>query len=686
MIQINNIKIEVNTTNGLFGSFYKFNKGLNIIRGDNTSGKSSLFQAIIYCLGFEELIGGINDKTMQSVLKDDVEYPKKSFHKVTQSYITLEIENINQEVVTIKRSVTSNSGRKPQLLDVFFGSKSKFPNENLKHKPMFVHHKGGASDEDFGFHQFLETFLGTKLPKVLTNSGDLRKLYLQQVASTYIIEQKTGWSDFFATMPHYGLQNKESRVIEFLLNMDIYENKKVKQKILFDRRIIENNWKNIYQTFLKFAEKGGGKLIGVSEKPEILNSFDDVKIFLTKEEKDYSISNYINLLIDELSEIESKEVQSTSENISENENKLESLNEQLNQESLNTELTLTELVFDREKFNNYNNQLQLLNEDLRKNKGALKVKKLGADFEIETAKNNCPTCQQDIEDSLLPDVIEQVPMRLDDNINYLESQIKMIKVYINSLKDSISKKENSINETRKQQSEIRTLIRQIKTELITDDRLPSIVEIEKRLNLKKRVEFYSKYLDDFNLMIEELKIISSSWDSSTRKLSYLSKDFMSIEDKSKLTFLESEFKKLLKKFNYSSKSLEYISISNENYLPVAKKPNRDDLFYSIKFDSSASDFVRSIWAYTCSLYKTSKSKNGNHPMLLMLDEPKQQDLAISDFKIFLNELSSYKEGQVLLFASFENSDETFKNATENIEFKLNHINDRLIMPIENKEN
>jgi hypothetical protein len=61
-------------------------------------------------------------------------------------------------------------------------------------------------------------------------------------------------------------------------------------------------------------------------------------------------------------------------------------------------------------------------------------------------------------------------------------------------------------------------------------------------------------------------------------------------------------------------------------------------------------------------------------------------LAISDFKIFLNELSSYKEGQVLLFASFENSDETFKNATENIEFKLNHIKDRLIMPIENKEN
>ena len=427
-------------------------------------------------------------------------------------------------------------------------------------------------------------------------------------------------------------------------------------------------------------------MVGLSEKPEIINSFDDIKIFLSKDEKDYSISNYINLIINELTEMESKDVQSTSENITKNENKLAILNEQLNQESLNSELILTELVFDREKLNNYNNQLHLLNEDLRKNKGALKVKNLGADFEIKTAHNNCPTCLQEIEDSLLPEIIEQVPMRLDDNISYLESQIKMITVYIKSLKNLIAKKEDSINKTRKQQSEIRTQIRQIKTELIADDRLPSIVEIENRLNLTKRVEFFSKYLEDFNLMIEELKKLSSSWDSNTRKLNKLSKDFMSFDDKNKLKLLETEFKNLLRKFNYSSKSLEYISISNDNYLPVAKKPNRDDLFYSIKFDSSASDFVRSIWAYTCSLYKTSISKNGNHPMLLMLDEPKQQDMAISDFKLFLQELSTYKEGQVLLFASFENSDDTFKNATENIEFKLNYIKERLIMPIENKEN
>lgn len=76
MIKIRAIKIEVNTNTGLFGADFEFSDGFNIVRGDNTSGKSSLFQSILYCLGFEELIGGTNEKTMQSVMKDIVEYPK----------------------------------------------------------------------------------------------------------------------------------------------------------------------------------------------------------------------------------------------------------------------------------------------------------------------------------------------------------------------------------------------------------------------------------------------------------------------------------------------------------------------------------------------------------------------------------------------------------------------------------
>ena len=68
-------------------------------------------------------------------------------------------------------------------------------------------------------------------------------------------------------------------------------------------------------------------------------------------------------------------------------------------------------------------------------------------------------------------------------------------------------------------------------------------------------------------------------------------------------------------------------------------------------------------------------------MLLIFDEPKQQDMAISNFKSFLTELSQFKEQQVLVFASFENSDSSFAEATQGLNFTLNRIEEKLIKPI-----
>ena len=57
MLKINAIRLEINTTGGLFGAELSFVNGLNIIRGNNSTGKSSMFQAILYGLGIEELLG-----------------------------------------------------------------------------------------------------------------------------------------------------------------------------------------------------------------------------------------------------------------------------------------------------------------------------------------------------------------------------------------------------------------------------------------------------------------------------------------------------------------------------------------------------------------------------------------------------------------------------------------------------
>jgi len=679
MMKIRALKIEVNTTSGLFGAEYNFFDGLNIIRGDNSTGKSSLFQSIIYGLGFEELLGGKNEKTMQSALKDQVEFPRNTLHAITQSFIYLEIEN--KEIITIKRSVASST-RKSQLIDVFEGPLLTGDNPALESRQMWVHDSGSASDELYGFHLFLTEFLGYNLPEVVTAKGDLHKIYLQQIAPAFIIEQKTGWSDFFATMPYFGMRNTEQRVVEFLLKLDVFENEKRKQQINSAKQVVNLKWQNLYNKFQNLAERCGGKILGLESNPSIINSYGGIYISLIKDDKPITIEDLNRILKEELSVLDSKQIATVGSNLNQNESLLNKLNDKLNQVSLNYELLSPELNFDKEKLKQYKKQLVGVQDDLRKNKGALKVSELGGNLPTEIAKNICPTCEQKLKDSLLPSDIMQIPMRIEDNISYLDSQEKMISVYIDGQQNVINEKEKQLKDYQLIALELRQQIRDIKRELIQDERLPSIVDIEKRIDLKRKVEFFNKVIEGFHPLIDDLKSLSDAYSNISNHESNLPKDFFSTLDRQKLSTLKDNFIQLLRIFNYQSKPFNAIRISQYTYLPVAQKTDAEQ-FYNIKFDSSASDFIRCIWAYTTALLKTSITYNANHPGILVFDEPKQQDMSKESFRSFLIELSKFSTQQVLLFASFENSDASFAEATQGLTFSINKIDELLIRPIDN---
>lgn len=682
MLKIRAVKIEVNTSQGLFGAEYNFDNGLNIIRGNNSTGKSTLFQSIIYGLGLEELLGGKNDKTMQSVLKDQIEYPDKRYQNVLQSFVFLEIEN--QGIVTIKRSVKSEI-RKPQLIDVFDGPLLTGESKTLSSRPMYVHDKGGASDETYGFHVFLAEFLNWDLPEVINGKGDISHLYFQQIAPAFIIEQKTGWSDFFATMPYYSLRNAESRVVEFLLNLDVFENAKKKREYLSQRQEITTEWRGLHNSITRLAQKSGGILRGLESSPSIINDFDGIFISIDSDEESISIVDYNERQKGRLQALEAEQTSRVGQNVEQNESALQELNRNLAQLSLRYELLAPEISLDSEKLRQYKKQELLLNEDLRKNKGALKIKKLGHELPAETASNNCPTCHQSVKESLLPSDIKQTPMGIEDNVVFLDSQLKMIQVYIQGQEKVVEENMQKLERVEQNLSIVRRNIRGTKRELVSDDRMPSALEIEQKLELRKRVEFFERVTEEFIGLIAEVQQFSTEWKAILENEKKLPKNFFSTLDIDKLNHLEPAFKSLLGRLNYRSKPFEDIRISRENYLPVARKMIGAELFYNIKFDSSASDFIRCLLAYHTSILKTAVKFDTPHPGLLIFDEPKQQDMAIGDFKIFLSELSALKEQQVIIFASFENSDDSFSEATRDLDFKLNRIEGKLIKPFKKEQ-
>ena len=74
MLKINRLRVEINTVKGVYGIDERFCSGLNFIASrENTCGKSSILEAIYYCLGFEQILGGasgIGSKVLTSAFKN----------------------------------------------------------------------------------------------------------------------------------------------------------------------------------------------------------------------------------------------------------------------------------------------------------------------------------------------------------------------------------------------------------------------------------------------------------------------------------------------------------------------------------------------------------------------------------------------------------------------------------------
>lgn len=99
-------------------------------------------------------------------------------------------------------------------------------------------------------------------------------------------------------------------------------------------------------------------------------------------------------------------------------------------------------------------------------------------------------------------------------------------------------------------------------------------------------------------------------------------------------------------------------------------------------NSSASDFVRLIWSYIISLYQTSAhpTVKGNHPGLIILDEPGQHSMATKSQLALFQMLASYPGLQAIVAASFDDSDAAFKESTTGVEFEYIRLGEKCITP------
>lgn len=564
----------------------------------------------------------------------------------------LEISNQN-ETVTILRTV-KDLPRNDNLVTVIFGNYEDRYNPKVKTIDYFVHDANSAKGR-LGFFRFLEDFLGLTLPNVLGYDGKEKKLYIQNIFAAIMIEQKRGWSDILSRVPNFGIKDSKKKTIEYILKMDSIELSKTKAEIQENLKKKKEEWKDYYIEIKAYLRSLNLELLGITSE-----------IDLIKEERLGIFSKENSMNIDEVLVDQKNKLDIISQ--SRYEKKYD--NQSLNEELLSTMDEISKLKIKSQDFINQKNKeeteitkllegLENLENDIQNNKDINKIVKYGSEKNSNIYNGICPTCNQKIEDTLLNSQNQVIIMTPEENIKHLNNQkllfesiIKQKRVLIKDIEQQIEIISNSIKK-------LNQLAISIKSDLFKlKDEYNEHVILEK-LNLERSIDTLNEVQGKFNVIKAKFLELSSEYKELLARMNNLNKDEYSDQDLNKIKSLKNKFVTNLKNFGYRSIEPEQnISISTNTLLP-------EIMGYDLKFDSSASDHIRGIWAYTIALQEVSLEYEGNHPKLLLFDEPNQHSIIEKDMRAFLSKIKSLNRN-VQTIVGFTMKDEDSKKIIDEL--------------------
>jgi len=645
MLRINRIKIEITTENGIYGFDTPFVNGLNFLSSqENTCGKSSILEAIYYCLGLEEIIGGRNEKVLTSVFKTTLE-DNTSVWNVLQSCAYLEISN-GKDVVTLYRTAKMTN-RDSRMITVYYSDMDGLSNPDTLADDKYVHFPNSAINPK-GFHYFLEKFLFLELPQVIGSDNTQKKLYLQLVFSCMFIEQKHGWSDLFSGMPILGIKESKKRVIEFVLQLDTLKNEKKKEDLKINEALIIEEWNKCFDSLQIMAAQENCTIINYPVRPNVLSDIDVERIAIQND--GVLIKKEIENLEKQTSEIQ-KLKPKVIDNFEELQGELSKTEESMTELDGYVSSCQKQLLIEKGNIKTINENLETIEIDLTNNKDAARLRDLGSELQCNFAKDVCPVCHQHINDSLLPKAADIPVMGIDENIRHLEAQQKMLKFSLLSHIQRKKELEMQINEINDRLYKLRRLAQTIRNDLYSINESYSETVVYKKITLKQRIDGLKKLQMLLIKNCKELKILSGRWQIFLEDRKQVPKNKFTALDKEKLDLLKEKFIDNLKLFGYRSiHDFDAITISEESYLPLFEG-------FDMKFDSSASDNIRLIWSFTLALLQVSVLTSGNHPTVLIFDEPDQQSTIISDMKSFFEKILDLADySQVIVGITIKDGD------------------------------
>jgi hypothetical protein len=661
-LRIQRLKLLATTAKGNYSADLRFEKGLVLLHKDNTRGKSTALKAIIYALGLERVFGPVDQPPLPPVLTSELKDAAGEW-AVAESWVFVEIGNADGRTATLRRKIAGAGGQDTKLINVWEGNILDDPQVEIASKAFYARDPGSATREQ-GIYKFLADFIGWRLPEVLAYDGTRKPLYMECLLSLFFIEQTQGWSSIQAITPKFfQIKQVEKKAIEFLLDLDACRTDIEREQLEQSELELRTEWSAHRSHLDSLARSIGGSLRELPNEP--MGSWPPpTEPFLEvySGEKAVPLRQAIRDDAEILHRLEAEDIPTADQAAVQIREQIDEAFRQLYGAEMLIEDTRDDLQLEKANLAALETRFAATEEDLEHNRGARKVRDLGFAEGLSVAQGECPTCHQPIDDSLLDQRQDQHVMTLDENIAYLEAQLQTLGSLRSRTTGAIEAKERRLQALDNYANEVRGRIRSLRRTLIAAGSTPSEAAVRERLIVDERLQRRVTAADEFQKTLPNFSALAASWRELQLRRRRLHETKISSADSQKLDRLESLFLDALRDFGFESFPVETIGLDRESY-----KPTRHG--FDVSYDVSASDNIRVISAYLTAMLELSRELPTNHPGLLILDEPRQQNMKWSHFAKILKRLSTANTADQQVVIATSDQPDRIEELSQSVQFK-----------------
>lgn len=528
-----------------------------------------------------------------------------------------------------------------------------------------------------GFHWYLAQFLGWELPIVQNYEGNEVPLYLQCILPFVMTEQTRGWSSIQPPVPsQFRIRDVHKRAVEFLMGLDAHKIALDRQILQMRRAQLEAQWSAQVRQLKELASAAGGIVNALPAEP--LTQWPPTvppTINVPQSKHWISLSERIRQRTEKKAVLEAQSIpesSSVSETVRQELAELETF--VANQQAVLSRL-IDALAAEEQEVARVQQRLTAIKEDIQQNKDSRTLRQLGSRQGSELDQGSCPVCHQSVLDALVPLAPHQIVMSLDENIEFLQEQNRTFTGVLEQSKRVVAARQQQVHAARADIANARERIQYLRRTLTSSGNSPSIAAVYERVELERDLKQDAHFYSAFLRASATFASLSEEWQTVQTEIGNLPKDDLSSTDHRKLESWGVSIQKQLQDYDFRSFPITEITLSPLTYRPEIEG-------FEMQTTISASDLIRTIWAYQYGMLEVARTASTHHPGLLVFDEPRQQSTHDVSFLELLKRVAqSAKFGQqVILFTSEDKT--RLKSHLQSLDHQLAEIDGRVIQKLQ----